>query len=49
MGNNNQTPVQVDPKQIESAKALWDKFTTATKYTVIFSAVVLIIMALAFT
>ena len=43
------TPTNIDPKLVEAANAHWAAFTQAAKYSTIIIAIVLIIMAFAFT
>lgn len=40
--------VEVDPQELQKAEALWDNFATGVKYVSVASALVLILMALAF-
>jgi hypothetical protein len=41
---NHHTPVEVDPQAVKHAKDLWNNFTVLTKYSVIASAVILLLM-----
>lgn len=40
--------VEVDPKALENAEKMWSNFTTASKYGIVATCVVLVILALAF-
>ncbi len=42
------TPPEYDPKQLEQSKALWRNFTVGGKYSIYATAVILILLALAF-
>jgi len=44
MGNHH-TPVDVDPKAIETAEKAWSNFTKAATFVVASSAVVLLLIA----
>jgi len=46
---SHQTPTDIDPKLVEAANAHWVAFTQAAKYSSIVIAIILIVMAFAFT
>lgn len=43
MGNHH-TPVEVDPKAVETAEKAWSNFTKAATFVVAASAVILLLM-----
>ena len=44
----NHTPVDIDPKQIENANALWANFVSGGKYSIYVTCIILIGLAVAF-
>ncbi len=44
----NHKPVDVDPKQIENANALWANFVSGGKYSIYATCIILIGLAVAF-
>lgn len=42
------TPPEVDPKQLEQAKALWRNFTIGGKYSIYATVAILVLLGLAF-
>ncbi len=44
----NHPPPEVDPKELENAKALWRNFTIGGKYSIYITVFILIALALGF-
>lgn len=48
MGNHGHQAVEADPKALAEARAMWSAFTKGGKYASIATAVILVLLALAF-